>query len=138
MTERQAVEAIYLRWTTIWPTLQALVAYCFENEIVATSSSWVRVAVSHTVSIQRSQGQPPYRKFERRGNVFVQAFAPIDGGRGPLSDLLDSARTVLEGVNVGTGSDVVNLYAGTTREVPADGAWSMAVLAVPFRYVETR
>lgn len=133
------IEVTQQRWATDWEALYPTIPYTFENEIASSSSTWARVSIQHTTSVQRTQGQPPYRKFERRGNVFVQLFAPVNTGRAALSGLLDDARTVLEGVSIDAGSgDCVYLYAGRTQEVPTDGNWFMATLVIPFRYVDTR
>ncbi len=139
MTEAQAIEAIYQQWATGWNASHPAIPYTFENEVGDSTTSWVRVSVQHTTRQQRTQGRPPYRKYDCRGNVMVQLFSPINAGRATLSGLLDDARTVLEGISLAVGGgDCVYLYAGRTQEVPTDGAWFMAVLVVPFRYVETR
>jgi hypothetical protein len=142
VTEREFIEALLQHWEDGWDDLHPQdpedpdhVPYVYENEIGSSTTSWVRLSVQHTTSEQVTMGSAPSRKFHRQGNVFVQVFCPIDQGREPLSGLLDDARTVLEGQNVGEGA---NLHAGQTRESATDGAWNMATLVVPFRYVEMR
>lgn len=135
MTEAQAIEAIYQRWRTIWLAAHPLVPFHFENEGAESAGSWARVSVRHTTSRQMTQGQAPYRKFERRGVIMVQLWSPIDAGRAAMSALCDSARTVFEGKTIDEG---LNCYGGATQESQTDGAWFMASVVTQFRYVETR
>ena len=136
MTEREAIEAILEQWKTGWEAAYPAVPWTTRNEQFTTDglTSWVRITVSHTTSDQTTCGSAPSRKFERRGNVFVQLFAPVDAGYGTLADYAQTVRTVLEGVRL----EELNLYAARTEEQPTDGAWAMATVVVPFRYTQTR
>ena len=112
MTEREAIEAILGQWKTGWASAYPSVPWTTRNEQFTTDglTSWVRITVSHTTSDQTTCGSAPSRKFERRGNVFVQLFAPVDAGYGTLADYAQTVRTVLEGVRL----DGLLLYAART------------------------
>lgn len=139
MTEEQAIQAIYKRWSDNWPTLQPTVPFSFTNEGFASVTSFAHVRVQHGPTSQRTQGQTPYRKFERTGQIVVDLFGPVDVGRGELSRLAGSVRTIFEGVSiVHSGGDVVYTYATRTEERDEDGMHARARLFTEFRYVETR
>jgi len=147
MTEAQAVEALYEQWQTGWEIIHPSIVgdpervpYTFTNESfsddqVGDLGAWVRVSMNHATAGQITHNKPPSRRFERRGEVFVQIFAPVDAGVLLLAELADDVRSVLEGVRIG---DDFCTYAGRTQPNPEDGQWSMATVVIPFRYVETR
>ena len=151
MTEREAIEAILLRWQDEWEALHPSpvmptdpldldhVPWTTGNEAFASDAlgvlgAWARIHVIHTSADQTTQGSAPSRKFERRGQIYVQLFAPIDAGRALLAELADDVRTAIEGVRAGD----LRTYAGRTEELPDDGAWAMTVIAIPFAYTDTR
>jgi hypothetical protein len=146
VTELEAIQAILGQWETGWDALHPqdtddpdCVPYTYTNESFSTDQlgdlgAWARVSIIHTSASQLTQGSAPYRKWERRGNVFVQLFAPINQGAATLAELSDDVRTALEGHRL----ENLNLYEGRTEEVPDDGAWSRRVVVVRFRYVDTR
>lgn len=136
MTEAQAVEAIYQRWNTTWPTLEPDVSFVFENEVVESANEWVRVAVRHTTARQMTTGKQG-RKWERAGYVFVQIFAEANTGVARLLELVGHVRQVLQGQTLGNGGDVVHLYEATPEPVPTDGVWAMRAVRVAFRYEDT-
>lgn len=136
MTEAQAVEAIYQRWNTTWPTLEPDVSFVFENEVAPSEDEWVRVSVRHTFAEQATVGVSG-RKWRREGFVMVQIFAAANNGTARLSELVGHAREVLQGQTLGNGGDVVHLYEATPEEVPTDGRWAMRVVRVRFRYEDT-
>lgn len=146
MTEREAIEAIYEQWESGWETLHpasqadpAHVPYTFRNEAftpdtLGSLGAWARLSVIHTRAEQITFGDVGTRKFERRGNVFVQLFAPIDQGVGVLADLAQDVRATLEGQRL----EELNLKAARTEELPEDGGWAAVVVVVEFRYTDTR
>lgn len=146
MTEVQAIEAIYEQWEAGWqalhPALQSdpqYVPFAFKGEHftpdqLGALGAWARVSVAHTSAAQITFGSSGTRKFERRGNVFVQLFAPVGAGVGLLARLASDARTVLEGVRIGE----LNLHAARTEEMPDESQWASSTVVVEFRYVETR
>lgn len=146
MTEAQAIQAILAQWESGWDDLHPqssadpdYVPYTYTNEAFEPASlgdlgAWARVSIVHTAGAQVTQGSAPSRKFERRGNVFVQLFAPIDNGVAVLAGLSDDVRTTLEGQRL----EDLNLYEGRTEELPEDGIWARRVIVVRFRYVDTR
>lgn len=137
MTEAQALQAIFERWTSTWPDLQPLVPFCFDGEILESATEWARVSVQHTTSRQMTLGVTS-RRFERLGNIFVQLFCPAGAGVGRAARLAADVRTVFEARSIVADGEVVHTYAARTEEVPTDGAWTMRTVVVPMRYVETR
>lgn len=145
MTEKQAIEAIYEQWESGWEALHPAspsdpdhVPFSLRNEAdnpaPGALGAWARVSVIHTTAEQVTQGSAPNRKFDRRGNVFVQLFAPLNAGVALLAELADDVRTAL--ANRGLGE--LNLYEGRTVEVPEDGIWAMTTVVIPFRYTDMR
>ncbi|RPH64990.1 MAG: hypothetical protein EHM89_00175 [Acidobacteria bacterium] len=146
MTEREAIEAILVHWEDEWEALHPedtsdpdCVPWYAGNEAHETSElgalgAWARINVIHTAAEQTTMGSAPSRKFERRGNIYVQLFAPIDAGVQLRAELADDVRTAMEGFRV----DELRTYAGRTEEGVEDGVWSMAVVIVPFAYTDTR
>lgn len=144
MTEAAAYEAILQQWATAWeishPNADTAlrVPYCFADEAFTTDSlgtlgAWARVTVEPTTSEQATFGQAPYRKFERRGNVFVQLFAPMGEGSAKILALVEDVREVFEGMRISE----LNLYAATPRRVD-DKAWTSRVVVIPYRLFVTR
>jgi hypothetical protein len=146
VTEREAIEAIYGQWESAWESLHppsqsdpAHVPFTFRNESYSPDAlgqlgAWARISVIHTVAEQITFGDVGTRKFERRGNVFVQLFAPVAEGVGTLADLAQDARTCLEGMRLGE----LNLKSARTVEGTEDGRWAMSSVVVEFRYTDTR
>jgi hypothetical protein len=146
MTEIEAINAILSQWKTGWqalhPTSESDPQYVpwtttnedFAPDQLGALGAWARISVQHTAAEQATMGSAPSRKFERRGNVFVQLFAPKNNGVALLATLAEDVRTVLEGGRLGE----VNIYAGRTVELPEDGVWAMATVILPFRYTRTR
>ena len=146
VTELEAINAILSRWKTGWEALHPsslsdpqYVPWTTTNEDFAPDQlgalgAWARISVQHTVAAQTTMGSAPNRKFERRGNVFVQLFAPKNAGVALLATLAEDVRSALEGERV----NGLNVYAGRTIEVPEDGAWAMSTVVLPFRYTRIR
>jgi hypothetical protein len=146
VTEREAIEAILQRWEDEWEALHPAdtgdldcVPWYAGNEAhdpadLGALGAWARINVIHTVAEQTTHGSAPSRKWERRGNIFVQLFAPIDAGVGLLAELADDVRTALEGFRSGA----LCTYGGRTQEGAEDGVWAMSTVVVSFRYTETR
>ena len=140
MTEAQAIEAVTQRWIDMWPALQPTVPYTFEGEPLESSGTWARMSMLHTAARQATMGGVGARRFERRGNVFVQLFSDLGVGRRQLSQMADSARAVYEARSIVVAGDdePLTTYAGATREAPTDGRWLMTAVVFPFVYYELR
>lgn len=145
MTEVEAVDAIQQRFITAWEAEMPLddlgnVAYTFEGEGFEAPANWARVTVLHASARQTSAGGTGTRRFERRGNVFVQLFTDVELGRRAASRLADVARTVFEAQRVSVAGDdePIVLYAGQTREVETEGRWVRTTVSFPFTYYQTR
>lgn len=140
MTEAQAVEAVFERWTTQWAILHpADVPYTLDNEAFTAPDKWARVSMVISTRNQVSLGPPGTRRFETRGNIAVQLFGAVDSGAHELAALCDDVRTVFEGQLIAvTSSDNVNCYAGTTRPVATDGRWFMRLVTIAVMFYEQR
>lgn len=138
MTEAQAIEAIAQRWKDGWEALQPTVPYTFEDEFFEAPTVWARVTVRHSVRQQISAGDVGTRRFEHRGNVFVQLFGDVDRGRAQLAGLADNARSVFEAkrIVVDANDDKLTLYSASSRESPTDGRWAQHTVTVPFVYYQ--
>lgn len=146
MTEAEFIETVYEQWESGWEDLHSAdpsdpshVPFTFKSEAFSTDQlgelgAWIRISIIHTAAEQTTSGTAPNRKFERRGNVWAQLFAPQGSGVGLLATLAGDVRTVLEGMRLGEA----NLYAGDTREGSDEPTWATSTVVIPFRYTETR
>lgn len=146
MTEAEATQAILEQWEDGWdplhpedPSDPEHVPYTYTNEAFTSDAlgdlgAWARVTVRHSTANQASMGSAPNRKFDRRGVVIVQLFAPIDAGTLLLAELADDVRTALEGYRSGE----LLLHEGATSDIPDDGAWAQKSVTIQFRYTDTR
>jgi hypothetical protein len=147
MTEAEAVEAILQHWETAWEALHPAdeedpdhVPWFADNERKEAAASWVRITVVPTISNQATMGSEGARRWARRGQIGVQIFVRPDAGPGPMASLADDVRACLEGVRISTPGvdEPVCTYAGSTGSTSTNGAWSMTVVTVPFRYDQHR
>lgn len=155
MTEAQAIEAIKAHFATEWPILHPAassalkVPFTFRNESGFDTSdlgdlgAWIRLTVMPTTREQVTMGSAPSRKFESRGNVFVNVFCAVnhiasDGsvvdGETTLAALVEEIRKVLEGVSLSG----VHLYAAAAPRFDEDAVWNGATIAIPYRLTDTR
>lgn len=134
MTEAEVIEALSDRFRDMWPTLSAI-PFTLENEIDDSVEQYIRVEVVPTVRRQVTQGSEGGRKFEMRGNVFVQIFGPVNVGAKPLYVIADLVRTVYEGFRI---AEELTTYAGSTRPSPTDAVWAMVTVTIPYIAEELR
>lgn len=137
MTEAEAIEALTQHWLDTWPALQPTLAdaVVFDNEVLDSLDTWIRVSFVHTIRRQQTMGTEGGRKYESRGNISVQLFGPIDVGVKQLAGFADDVRKVYEGRRL---ADELTTYAGSSREGPSDGRWAMRIVTIPFVYEELR
>lgn len=145
-TIKAAREAILSRWIAQWvDSGSPRTPYTFENEKSAPpeavaqaafgtdTGSWVRLSVRNTYSAQETLGPVGSRKFERRGDIHIQIFVPVDRGTADADTLLGQARAVFEGARFSG----ITCYAGTPKEVGVDGRWYQVNVVIQFTYYET-
>lgn len=145
-TLKAARTAILQRWVDEWVVgADARTAYTFENEKSAPpeavaaaafgtdTGAWVRLTVRNTFSQQETLGPPGGRKYERRGDIHIQIFVPVDRGTADADTLAMAARAVYEGAKFGG----IACYAGLPKEVGPDGRWFQVNVVIPFTYFET-
>lgn len=90
----------------------------------------------HNDRAQESLGGVGRRKFESGGSVFVQCFAPLDGGRASADTLAAVARTIFEGKTL--SPEGIRFTSSVTRELGPDGAWYQINVESTFTYTETK
>lgn len=134
-TTNQARERVYSQFLAGWGVLSPVT---FDNEAYTPPSGarWVRLVMRHTVGLQETLGAPGLRRFERRGNVIVQCFVPLNAGVAAADELATAARTVFEGKTLGT--EAVHFFGVSTREIGNDGAWYQINVEASFLYHETK
>lgn len=135
MTEAEALEVMTKRWVDAWPALRPTVPFTFDGEPFEAADAWARVTFVHTVRAQVTMGTEGARKFESRGNIFVQLFGPVGVGVKQLAELADDVRKVYEGRRLHAD---LTTYAGSSRESPSDGRWMQRTVVIPFTYEELR
>jgi hypothetical protein len=145
VTEAQAIEAILQHWRDEWEWLHPAdedhedhIPWVAENEVKDSAETWARITVVPTASNQATMGL--VRRFSRRGQIAVQLFARPNAGPGTLARLADDVRTIFEGRRISTAGidEPVCTYAGSTNPTQADGAWSMCLVTIAFRYDQQR
>ena len=136
-TPNEAAGRIYQDFATGWG---ATSPFTFDNEnpkgFPPANAPWARVSVRHGPTNQESLGGVGRRKFERTGSVFVQCFAPLDGGRVAADTLAQVARTIFEGKTL--TPENLHFTAVEIREIGPDEAWYQINVEAPFTYTETK
>lgn len=138
-----AEDAIMKRWLTEW---DARTFTTFENaqftpppllepggELVEVA--WARVLIRAKESMQETLGPPGSRRFQRKSEVFVQLFVPVDTGTAEANTLAQIARAVFEGVKI--NSDI-HFGAGIIEPIGVTDRWYQVNVTVPFDYWETK
>ena len=97
---------------------------------------WLRFSVRHFTRNQVSLGDVGGRKYERRGSVFVQCFAPQKDGMKGTDDVVAEVVTILEGKTL--TPDNVRLFSANVREIGLLDGYHQTNVEVPFFYQETR
>jgi hypothetical protein len=156
MTELEAINAIYTtliagwetaplglhaRDATTYPAVASdpkYVPLALKNETFAPAQlgamgAWVRATIRWSVAEQTTQGRAPIRKYERRGFVIVDLFAPLNEGTAKLALLAKDVRTVLQGLNI----DGLNIFVGESRNGPDDPDWATQSVVFLFAFEET-
>jgi hypothetical protein len=93
--------------------------------------AWARITTRHTSGSQRSLGEEDCRRFERRGLVSVQVFAPV-GQRGLT--LAHRLGTVAQDAFEGEQSEGVWFRDAVLREVGPDAHWYQVNVTAEFVY----
>lgn len=142
MTEAQAIEFISAQFVAAWPAASGGVPIALDNEAhpeLAGVDTFAQLTIQHTASRQLTHGSVGTRRWLRMGVIYVRLWVAADRGRAPLAALCDAARSVFEGIDLGTGlADALTIEAGQTREVGPDGQQYMAAVQFGFRYYQTR
>lgn len=129
--EAAATEELAQLFSAGWSSRRPAVPLALEGESFDAADQWARFSVIHATRHQTTFGGGT-RRVEVRGFAAVQLFAPANAGQLELAAMAEDARSVLDGV---TGA-IVTTYQGTTRPAGEDGRWIVALVVVPFWYVE--
>ena len=89
----------------------------------------------HLKSMQETIAPAGNRRYERPAQVWVQVFGPLGAGIGDLDDLIQEAKTILEGKNY---NGIHASGAADPQEAGEDGRWYEVVLIVPVTYYEKK
>jgi len=135
VTEEDANEAIAQHWNTGWiavhgPLTADPVTSVIEGEIAESAAEWVRFSIVPAGSqLQTLDAQ----QRERTGFLSVQVFTSPVGTR-RSSELVDDVRTILEAQVIASGSERIWTHAASSGPGQPDGAWTMRLVTVPFRW----
>lgn len=142
MTPDEARSAVYSRFLDQWDdrTVVALEGREDDNSEPGPDVRWVRLSVRNLGGGQLTLGPTGGRKYRREASAFVQVFTPSSKGMGPGATLAHEARAILEGTTITVGTERVEFYDGTIREIPLGaGEKSLQVnVEVRFSYDETK
>lgn len=138
MTEAEAIETMYARWSTNWAALQPSVPFSLGNE-QATSQSVTPFAVVQIsgpiVPRQLTQGPQGSRRFERKGTISVKLFGAIDKGENQLALLIASAKATLESQQIAGANGPVYMGSGSTTAA-INKSFYVRTLLIPFTFYE--
>lgn len=132
----QAVEAMYLRWSTNWTSS----VFAFEGEAHSLDEGvvpWALLGVAHEPrgdDGQQTLGRVGSRRYKRQGRLWVQLSVLESGGRQPLDGLGHTARGIFEGVSFSG----IRFFDATFRETGKDGKWLQGMLEAEFDYQEIK
>lgn len=140
MTEAQAIEAISALVVAQWPAVTSGLPLALEDEAMLSADSFGQLTIRHTTARQITMGNTGVRRVERKGNIYLKIWGPVDAGRAGTSGIADAVRGFLEMVNIAVVGQVEPLttYAGYTQEAGSDSRWYMTVVIVPFVYYQTK
>ena len=139
MTESQAVEALWERGASQWPSATGLAAetLVLENESRPESGTFAQLSLGAVDDQPLTAGAAGSRKTEVRALLMLKIWTPVNQGRGALSTLADAARSIFSGqvLTVG-GSDLV-ILTGSMRSTATDGGFYMGLVTWPVRWYST-
>lgn len=135
-TEVEARRAIYDRMIANWDTTLAVFTLAPKSFNPPAASNWVRLAVVHEESEQRSLAGPLLgsRKYVRSGQITLQIFSPINNGMEPNDEMVRAGRTLFEGVRF----DGIRTFDAVANEIGPDGDYFQTNLDVAFDYEEQK
>lgn len=111
--------------------------FIFDNEKSLTNlvdDPWVRVTSKLADSNQHTLGRKGCRKYERRGLIFVQVFAPVLNGTKTATDLAQVAQDIFEGETF----NGVMCFDSMIKNAGIDGPWFHMQVLIEFLFDETK
>ncbi len=142
MTPLAATQLVYAAIRTGWADRTNL-GFDGEFFVRPKDEAYVYVAIRGLPNRGSTHGRPGQRLATRRAMVMAQCFAPTNDGGLPVDGigaamaLAATLQPLLEGRDLGSAGDVVNLEVGDTLPIGADGAFYQANVTVPFTFLES-
>lgn len=143
MTEPEMRELVMSVFATAWAVQAPGVPLALENEALPTSNTFALLTIQPTTSAQITMNRPGARRVKRSGWLQVKLWGPVNAGSAGLSALGDVAQGILELQSFPSPvpeDDPVTTYAAQAGAGGAstDGRFYMALVRVPFYWLETR
>ena len=117
------------------------VAVVFDGTRAAlpTDRPWCRVTVRGLPTATRTLGAVGDRLAERRAQVVVQVFYPLDDGDGPghALELAEQIRPLVEGADLETSDGSIHFTGADVRPIGVDGAWYQTNVDARLTYHQT-
>lgn len=136
MDANAARKFIHDRFIANFPVAEPTVPFSFTNESadMQDQDACVLLHVQHEDSQAHTLAPEGSRVFDRRGRIFIQAYARVDAGLQRADQLCKRIRDYYEGKSF----DGIYFFVGSQREVgPIDGKF-LCTVAVPFSYDELK
>lgn len=138
LTEAQAKSALDTYFMSNWMTAYPAVLFDLEN-VQTTSPApgkpWVRCRLQLENSVQETLGAPGARQYRRDAAVWCWCFVAANSGTTLLNGMIDTLRTMFEGV---TFSGISPRGAVRTVTTGANGQWYEVAVIAPVMYTQTR
>lgn len=137
MNAQQAVDEISKVFNDAW-TLAGYSNVAWDDLPAATPASeavWARVSIQHATGTQGSlAGEQGVRRWDNRGVLIVQVFAPVGDGK---KKVREAAQVV---VNAYRGAKDGSVWFRNTRmnEIGASGAFNQINVITDFQYDDLR
>ena len=146
MNEAQAIELISAAFAAQWPAASGHVPFVLENRTLnrvtppVGADTFAFLTTQHTLSEQRTSGDPGTRYVERAGWIVVKLWGPAGAGRAGTAALAGAVRAIFEMARLDPpdGSESLDTLASLTTEIGTDGRWYMTMVRTPFSYFETK
>lgn len=136
MNLAQTTDLIYKDWVTFAATGPK--PFCLGNEegegLDQGSAPWYRVSVREAAGGRANlNGVPTTRRYERKGFLAIQCFAPVNGGDKAGMTMAEEARAYFEDRRL--SNEVIYINANI-RPQPPDGKWNPVLLEVAIEFTE--
>lgn len=139
----ETTDAVYKDWVTY---IGSTSPFAFGNEDPKDAATgkkldegtkpWYRVSFRELAARRHNlNGVVGTRKYERVGLLFIQCFAPVNGGDKAGQQMAEAARDYFEDRRL--NSDIIYL-TGTIRPQPPDGKWNPVTLELEVEFTDIK